>query len=223
RQIQLGVVPPGTKLAPIHKDILPWAKLSDDQKKVYARMMEVYAGYLAFTDHNIGRVIDAIEEAGQLDNTLIIYIMGDNGPSAEGSLQGGNNEIGVAANGVEETLEYLVSMMDKLGGPHGYNHYPVGWAQAMATPFGWMKQVASHFGGTRNGMVISWPKKIKDVGTIRRQFHHIIDVTPPILAPVEIEAPLTINGVTPRPIAGASMMYSFDNANAPPARREQDF
>src|SRR5262249_51074661 len=158
-----------------------WAKLSDDQKKVYARMMEVYAGYLAFTDHNIGRVIDAIEEMGQLDNTLIIYIMGDNGPSAEGSLQGTTNEVGTAANGVPEDIPFLLSMIDKRGGPQGYNHYPVGWCQAMATPFGWMKQVASHFGGTRNGLVISWPRKIKDVGTIRKQFHHIIDVTPTIL------------------------------------------
>src|SRR5262249_18185262 len=146
RQIKLGVVPAGTKLAPIPKDIQPWAKLSDDQKKVYARMMEVYAGYLAYTDHNIGRVIDAIEEAGQLDNPLIIYIMGDNGPSAEGSLQGTTNEVGTAANGVPEDMEFLLSMIDKLGGPQGYNHYPVGWCQAMATPFGWMKQVASHFG-----------------------------------------------------------------------------
>jgi arylsulfatase len=224
RQIKDGVVPEGTKLAPMPKDITPWDKLSGDQKKVYARMMEVYAGYLSFTDHNIGRVIEAIEESGQLDNTLIIFIMGDNGPSAEGSMQGTTNEIGVAANGVVEDLPFLLSMIDKLGGPEGYNHYPVGWAQAMATPFGWMKQVASHFGGTRNGLVISWPKKIqeKQYG-IRRQFHHVIDIMPTILEAVGVEAPTTINGTPQRPIEGVSMMYSFNNANAPPARRTQYF
>jgi arylsulfatase len=224
RQIEMGVVPKGTKLAPIPKEITPWAKLSDDQKKVYARMMEVYAGYLAFTDHNIGRVLDALEQDGQLDNTLVIYIMGDNGPSAEGSLQGTTNEIGTAANGVPEDMQYLLSMIDELGGPLGYNHYPVGWAQAMATPFGWMKQVASHFGGTRNGLVISWPKKIqeKQYG-LRRQFHHIIDVVPTILEAVGVEAPLVINGTPQRPIEGVSMMYTFADADAPPARRTQYF
>jgi arylsulfatase len=224
RQIKLGVVPAGTKLAPGHKDVTPWAKLSADQKRVYARMMEVYAGYLAFTDHNIGRVINAIEEAGQHDNTLIIYIMGDNGPSGEGSLQGSTNEVGVGVNGVQESIEYLVSMIDKLGGPQGYNHYPVGWAQAMATPFPWLKQVASHFGGTRNGLVISWPKRIKEQQYgLRKQFHHIIDVVPTILEAVGVEAPLSINGVTQRPIEGVSMMYTFANPTAPPARRTQYF
>jgi arylsulfatase len=223
RQIELGVVPKGTQLHAGHKDVKAWDTLSDDEKRVFARMMEVYAGYLAFTDHNIGRVMDAIEESGQLDNTLIIYIMGDNGPSAEGSLQGSNNEIGVAANGVEESIEYLVSIIDKLGGPSGYNHYPVGWAQAMATPFGWMKQVASHFGGTRNGLVISWPKRMKEAGAIRHQFHHIIDIMPTILEAVGVEAPTVINGTPQRPIEGVSMLYTFDNANAPPARRTQYF
>jgi arylsulfatase len=224
RQIKLGVVPQGTELVAMHKDVTPWAKLSDDQKKVYARMMEVYAGYLAFTDHNIGRVIDAVEEAGQLDNTLIIYIMGDNGPSAEGTLQGTTNEVGTAANGVPESMEFLLSMIDKLGGPQGYNHYPVGWCQAMATPFGWMKQVASHFGGTRNGLVISWPKKIQEPQYgLRKQFHHIIDIMPTILEAVGVEAPVTINGVMQRPVEGVSMMYTFANANAPPARRTQYF
>jgi arylsulfatase len=223
RQVEMGVVPQGTKLHGGHKDVKAWDSLSADEKKVFARMMEVYAGYLAFTDHNIGRVIDALEESGQLDNTLIIYIMGDNGPSAEGSLQGTTNEVGTAANGVVEDMAFLVSMIDKLGGPHGYNHYPVGWCQAMATPFGWMKQVASHFGGTRNGLVISWPKKMKEVGAIRRQFHHIIDIMPTILEAVGVEAPLAINGTPQRPVEGVSMMYTFDNANAPPARRTQYF
>jgi arylsulfatase len=225
RQIKLGVVPKGTKLAPMAKGITPWAKLSDDQKKVFARMMEVYAGYLAFTDHNIGRVIDALEETGQLDNTLIIYIQGDNGPSAEGSLQGTTNEVGTAANGVREDIAYLLTMLDQLGGPLGYNHYPVGWAQAMATPFGWMKQVASHFGGTRNGLVISWPKRIptEKQGGLRTQFHHVIDIAPTILEAVGVEAPVAINGVRQRPIEGVSMMYTFDDPKAPPARRTQYF
>jgi arylsulfatase len=223
RQIKLGVVPPGTKLVPMPKGITPWAKLSDDEKKVFARMMEVYAGYLAFTDHNIGRVIDAIEEAGQLDNTLIIYIMGDNGPSAEGSLQGSTSEIS-GARGLED-FAFLKSVIDELGGPKCYNHYPVGWAEAMATPFGWMKQVASHFGGTRNGLVISWPKRIpaEKQGGLLTQFHHVIDIAPTILEAVGVEAPLIINGTKQRPIEGVGMMYSFDDPKAPPARRTQYF
>jgi arylsulfatase A-like enzyme len=224
RQIDLGVVPKGTKLVPFpHKDMKAWETLSADEKKVFARMMEVYAAALAHADHHIGRVIDAIEEMGDLDNTMIIFIQGDNGPSAEGTLQGTTNEIGTAANGVPEDIAYLLSMLDELGGPKTYGHYPVAWAQAMATPFGWMKQVASHFGGTRNGMVISWPKRIKDVGTIRRQFHHVIDIAPTILEAVGVESPLMINGVQQKPIEGVSMMYTFDNANAPPARRTQYF
>jgi arylsulfatase A-like enzyme len=222
RQIKLGVVPAGTQLVPMPKDITPWAKLSDDQKKVYSRMMEVYAGFLAYTDHNIGRVIDAIEEAGQLDNTLIIYIQGDNGPSAEGTLQGATSEQG-GAHGFED-LAFLMSMIDELGGQKTYGHYPVGWAQAMATPFGWMKQVASHFGGTRNGLVISWPKTIKEpLYGLRSQFHHVIDIVPTILEAVGVEAPLTINGTLQRPIEGVSMMYTFKDPKAPPARRTQYF
>jgi arylsulfatase A-like enzyme len=221
RQIELGVVPKGTQLVPMPKGIEPWAKLSDDQKKVYARMMEVYAGYLAFADHNIGRVIDAVEEIGQLDNTIIIYLQGDNGPSAEGTLQGSTSESG-GARGLED-LPFLLSMYDELGGPKTYGHYPVGWAQAMATPFGWMKQVASHFGGTRNGLVISWPKNIKDTGGLRTQFHHVIDLVPTILEAVGVEAPLSINGTSQRPIEGVSMMYTFGDAKAPPTRRTQYF
>jgi arylsulfatase A-like enzyme len=223
QQIKLGVVPPGTKLAPGHKDIPAWASLNADQKKVYTRMMEVYAASLAHCDHHIGRVIDSLEEMGELDNTLIIYIQGDNGPSGEGSMQGTTNEIGTAVNGVPEDLAYLVSMIDKLGGPLSYGHYPVGWAQAMATPFQWIKQVASHFGGTRNGMVISWPKRIKDVGTIRRQFHHVIDVAPTILEAVGLEAPLVLNGIPQRPIEGVSMGYSFADPKAAGKHKTQYF
>lgn len=223
RQIKLGVVPPGTKLAPANKEIPAWDSLNADQKKVYARMMEVYAAALAHCDHHIGRVIDSLEEMGELDNTLIIYIQGDNGPSAEGSMQGTTNEVGTIANGVVEDLPFLLSMLDKLGGPQSYGHYPVGWAQAMASPFSWMKQVASHFGGTRNGMVISWPKRIKDVGTIRRQFHHVIDVAPTLLDAVGVEAPLILNGIPQKPMEGVSMLYSFADPKAPTKHPTQYF
>src|SRR5499427_1847164 len=202
RQIQLGVVPPGTKLSARPKEIPAWDSLNADQKRVYARMMEVYAGCLAYCDHNIGRVIQAVEDTGELDNTLIIYVMGDNGASGEGTLQGLSNEVGVAANGLEETIPYLLSVMDDLGGPLNYNHYPVGWAHAMDSPMQWTKQVASHFGGTRNGLVISWPKRIKDQGGVRSQFCHIIDITPTILEAAGVKEPTELNGVKQTPIEG---------------------
>src|SRR5499426_2319474 len=200
RQIQLGVVPQGTKLTPRPKEIPAWDSLSADQKKLYERMMEVYAGALAHCDYQIGRVIDAVAETGELDNTLIIYIMGDNGASAEGTLQGTTNEVATAANGVTEELPYLLSMIDKLGGPETYNHYPVGWCHAMDTPMQWTKQVASHFGGTRNGMVISWPKRIKAKGEIRPQFAHVIDILPTILEAAGVAMPGEIDGVKQKPL-----------------------
>src|SRR5262249_39326681 len=170
QQIKLGVVPKGTKLTPRPKEIPAWDSLDADRKKVYARMMEVYAGALAHCDHQIGRVIDAIAETGELDNTLIIYIQGDNGASAEGTLQGTTNEVATAANGVKEDIKYLLSMIDKLGGPETYNHYPVGWCHAMNSPMQWTKQVASHFGGVRKGAGISWPKRVQARGGARPQF-----------------------------------------------------
>src|SRR5262249_8911870 len=181
---------------------------------VYARMMEVYAGALAHCDHQIGRVIDAIAETGELDNTLIIYIMGDNGASAEGTLQGTTNEVATAANGVTEDIKYLLSMIDELGGPETYNHYPVGWCHAMNAPMQWTKQVASHFGGVRNGAVISWPKRIKARGEIRSQFHHVIDIVPTIYEAVGVEAPTSIDGVKQKPLEGVRMVYTFDDAKA---------
>ena len=159
RQIKSGTVPAGTQLTKRPNEIPAWDSLSPDQKRLYAHMMEVYAGALAYADNQIGRLLDALQETGQLDNTLVIFIMGDNGASAEGSLQGTTNEVATAGNGVAESLPYLLSMIDELGGPLTYNHYPVGWAHAMDAPMQWTKQVASHFGGTRNGMVISWPAK----------------------------------------------------------------
>jgi len=223
RQIKLGVVPAGTKLSPRPKEIPAWDPLTADQKKLYAYMMEVYAACLAYCDHNIGRVIQAVEDAGELDNTIIIYQMGDNGASGEGTLQGLSNEVGVAANGVKESLPYLLSVMDELGGPLHYNHYPVGWAHAMCSPFQWTKQVASHFGGTANNLVISWPKRIKQVGEVRSQFCHIIDVAPTILEAAGVKEPTMINGVKQTPIEGTSLVYTFDDAKAPTRHPTQYF
>ncbi len=214
RQKKLGIVPQDTKLTPRPKEIPAWDSLNADQKKVFARMMEAFAAALAHCDDQIGRVVDALEKDGQLDNTLVFYIQGDNGPSPEGGLQGTTNELGTGGNGVHESLEYLVSMIDELGGPMTYNHYPVGWCHAMATPMQWTKQVASHFGGTRNGLVISWPNRIKDRGGIRSQFHHVTDIAPTILEAVNLVEPVNINGVAQKPIEGVSMVYSFDKPKA---------
>jgi arylsulfatase A-like enzyme len=223
RQKQMGIIPPDTKLTPRPAELPAWDSLSADQKKLYARMAEVYAAALAHADYNIGRVIDAVDQLGELDNTLIIYIMGDNGSSGEGTLQGTTNEIAVNANNVTEDMPFLLSMMDELGGPKGYNHMPAAWAWGMDTPFQWTKQVASHFGGTGNGLVISWPKRIKDKGGIRTQFHHVIDIVPTIYEAVGITPPAMLNGEPQRPIEGVSMAYTFDDAKAPSTRKTQYF
>ena len=223
RQIAMGIAPVGTKLTPRPKEIPAWNTLSADQKMVYARMMEVYAGALAHADYQIGRVIQSLKDSGQYDNTIIIFIQGDNGASTEGSLQGTTNEIGVTGNGVPESIAYLKSRMDDLGGPTTYNHYPVGWAHAMNTPFQWAKVVASHFGGTSNGMVISWPGHIKDGGAIRPQFHHIIDITPTILEMTHIVAPDVLNGIKQKPIEGVSMASTLDSPAAPTTHHTQYF
>ncbi|HME31383.1 MAG TPA: arylsulfatase [Terriglobales bacterium] len=223
RQIKLGTVPAGTQLTKRPEQIPAWDSLSPDQKRLYAHMMEVYAGALSYADSQIGRLLDAVQESGQLDNTLVIFIMGDNGASAEGGLQGTTNEIATAGNGVKESLPYLLSMMDELGGPLTYNHYPVGWAHAMDSPMQWTKQVASHFGGTRNDMVISWPIRIKDKGGIRPQFSSVIDITPTIYEAAGITPPTEIDGVKQKPIEGTSLVYTFDNANAPTQHTTQYF
>src|SRR5215468_8051092 len=186
-------------------------------------MMEVYAGALSHADSQIGRVLDAVEEAGQLDNTLIIFEMGDNGASAEGTLQGTTNEVATAANGVTESIPYLLSMIDQLGGPLTYNHYPVGWAHAMDAPMQWTKQVASHFGGTRNGLVISWPARIRNKGGIRSQFAHVIDIVPTIYEAAGITPPTEMDGVKQKPLEGVSLAYTFDNANVPTRHTTQYF
>ena len=223
RQIKLGIVPANTQLTKRPEQIPAWDTLSADQKRLYAHMMEVYAGALSYADDQIGRVLDAVQESGQLDNTLVFFIMGDNGASAEGTMQGTTNEVATAGNGVKESLPFLLSMMDQLGGPMTYNHYPVGWAHAMDAPFQWTKQVASHFGGTRNGMVISWPARIKDKGGIRPQFCHVIDIVPTIYEATGITAPNVMDGVKQTPLAGVSLVYTFDNPNAPTRHTTQYF
>jgi arylsulfatase len=223
RQKQLGIVPANTKLTPRPKELPAWDSLTAAQKKLYARMAEVYAGALAHADYNIGRVIDAIDELGLLDNTLIIFINGDNGCSGEGTLQGTTNEVAVNANGVTEDFEYLLAKMEDLGGPKAYNHMPAGWAWGFDSPFQWTKQVASHFGGIANGMVISWPKRIKDKGGIRTQFHHVIDIAPTIYEAIGITPPAMLDGVPQKPLEGVSMVYAFDDAKAPSMRKMQYF
>jgi arylsulfatase A-like enzyme len=220
-QKKLGVVPADTALAPWPKDVPAWNTLNADQKKVYAHMMEVYAAAVAQSDHEIGRVLDSLEASRQLDNTLVIYIEGDNGASGEGTLEGTTNELG--GNLQPESLAFKLSMMDELGSDRTYNHYPVGWALAMDTPFQWCKQVASHFGGTQNGLAISWPKGIKARGEIRSQFQHVIDIVPTILEAVGIRPPATVNGTPQKPIEGVSMAYTFADANAPTRHTTQYF
>ncbi|HEY6384250.1 MAG TPA: arylsulfatase [Candidatus Acidoferrum sp.] len=223
RQKKLGVVPADTQLTKRPEEIPAWDSLSADQKRLFSHMMEVYAAALAYCDNQIGRLIDAVEESGQLDNTLVIFIMGDNGASPEGSLQGTTNEVGTAGNGVPESLSYLLSVMNELGGPLAYNHYPVGWAHAMDSPMQWTKQVASHFGGTRNGLVISWPAKIKDKGGLRSQFCHLIDIVPTIYEAAGITPPDILDGVKQKPLDGTSLMYTVDNAKAPTRHTTQYF
>ncbi len=222
RQKEMGIIPPDTKLTPRPKEIQAWDSLDADRKKVYARMMEVFAAALAHADYQIGRILDAIEEQGDLDNTLVIYIQGDNGASAEGTPQGLLNEMTIA-NNIPEDFSEILRRMDELGGPLTYNHFPVGWAHATDTPFQWTKQIASHFGGTRNGLVISWPARIKDKGGIRTQFHHVIDIAPTILEAVGLSAPAMLNGVPQTPIEGVSMVYTFDDAKAASRHRTQYF
>lgn len=224
RQLELGVIPPGTKLTPRPDAIEAWESLDKEHQEVFARMMEVYAGALAHADYQINRVLDAIEETGRLDNTLVIYIQGDNGPSGEGGAQGMLNEI-TLFNGVKENWEDIRAAYEAgtLGGPMHFNHKPAAWAHAMATPFQWTKLVASHFGGTRNGMVISWPEKIKAKGELRTQFHHVIDVLPTILEAANIPAPIEVNGVAQKPIEGTSMVYTFEQPEAPSTHTTQYF
>ncbi len=225
-QKKLGVIPKDAKLTPWPDDLLKrWDQLSDDEKKLFLRQVDVFAAYVAYTDHEIGRVIQAIEDIGKLDNTLIIYINGDNGTSAEGTLQGTPNEVAMF-NGVEVPVEVqLKEFYDVWGSEQTYNHMAVAWAWAFDTPFSWTKQIASHFGGVRQGMAISWPKVIKDKGGIRHQFHHVIDIVPTILEAAGIRQPEIVDGIAQSPIEGVSMLYTFDKqkADAPSAHKTQYF
>jgi|WetSurSiteA1Bulk_404760.scaffolds.fasta_scaffold00203_5 arylsulfatase A-like enzyme len=222
RQIKLGVVPEGTKLAPKPEAIKDWDTLSAEEKKLFARQMEIYAGFGEYADTEIGRLIDSIGELGQLENTLIFYIVGDNGTSAEGGMNGMFNE-NTYFNGVPETVADIMKHYDQLGGPMSYPHMAAGWAVAGDTPFTWTKQVASSFGGTRNGMVIHWPERIKAKGEVRSQFHHVIDVAPTILEAAGLPEPKTVNGTVQEPIEGVSMLYSFDDAKAADKHTTQYF
>lgn len=222
RQKQQGIVPQDTDLTTRSPGIPAWNTLSADEKKLYTRMMEIYAGYLEQTDYNVGRVVKAIDDMGIGDNTLVIYIVGDNGASAEGG-PGGSTNLEGAMNGVVPTTAQMLPMLDDLGTWKTYNHLPVGWAHALDTPFQWTKQIASHFGGTRNGMVVSWPARIKQKGEIRSQWHHVIDILPTVLDAVHVQQPVEVNGVKQRPIEGASMAYTFDQTSAPSTRRTQYF
>ena len=222
RQKAAGVVPADTKLTERSAGIPAWDSLNADQKKVFAHMMEVYAAALSHADNQMGRILDTIEAQGELDNTLVIYIQGDNGASGEGGMQGLLNEMTVF-NAIPEDMKEVIRRMDELGGPTTFNHYPVGWAHAMDTPFQWTKQIASHFGGTRNGMVISWPARIKDKGGLRTQFSSVIDIMPTLLEAVGVPAPTRINGVAQKPIEGTSLVYTFDDAKAPSKHTTQYF
>ena len=224
RQLEMGVVPRGTKLTPRPKEIPAWDDHSDAEKRLFARQAENYADFLAHADFEVGRVVDAITEMGELENTLVIYIIGDNGSSAEGTLTGTLNEM-MSLNGFQPTIDQVINRMDEIGLPGTSPHYAVGWAWAGDTPFQWTKQVASHFGGTRNGTIISWPKKISDRGGTRFQFHHSIDIAPTILEAVGISEPSMVNGVPQKPIEGVSMAYSFlpSNADAQSKRYVQYF
>ncbi len=224
RQKELGVIPPDCQLTSRHSEIPAWDSISAEMKPVLARQMEVYAGFLEHTDHQVGRLIDALQDLEILDDTLIYVIIGDNGASAEGSLQGTYNEmVTITGFGHLETPEFLNAHLDQFGGPEAYNHYAVGWAHAMDTPYQWTKQVASHFGGTRNGTIVHWPKGITAKGEIRSQFHHVIDIAPTILEVAGLPEPVFVNGVQQKPIEGVSMMYSFNDAKAADRHETQYF
>ncbi|MEH2366963.1 arylsulfatase [Nostoc sp.] len=229
RQLALGIIPADTKLTPRPAELPAWDSLTPTEQKVYARQAEVFAGFLSHTDAQIGRVIDAIDQLGELDNTLVFFIAGDNGASAEGGLTGSVNELKVF-NGVAESPQEVLAAFDDLGGPKTFNHFHAAWAWAVDSPFQWTKQIASHFGGTRNGLVVAWGdasgglrQRIKDRGGLRSQFHHVIDIAPTILEAVGIEEPEVVNGVKQQPIEGTSLVYSFDDPAVPSHHKTQYF
>lgn len=224
RQIQLGVIPPDCALTERPKEIPAWDEMPASLKPVLERQMEIYAGFLEYTDFHVGRLVEALQELEVLDDTLIYYIIGDNGASAEGTVNGSFNETFIF-NGMSslETPEFLAAHIDEFGGPKSYNHYAVGWAHAMDTPYQWTKQVASHWGGTRNGTIVHWPRGIQGNGEVRRQFHHVIDVAPTVLEAAGLPEPQFVHGVQQKPYEGVSMLYSFDDASAAERHETQYF
>jgi arylsulfatase A-like enzyme len=224
RQKELGVVAPETELTPRHEEIPAWDDMPHELKPVLARQMEIYAGFLEHTDHHVGRLVDALEGLGVLEDTLVYYIVGDNGASAEGTVNGSFNELFVF-NGMAalETPEFMASKIEEFGGPGAYNHFAVGWAHAMDTPYQWTKQVASHWGGTRNGMIVHWPVGFSAKGEIRQQFHHVIDIAPTVLEAAGIPEPTVVHGVEQRPYEGVSMRYAFDDGAAADRHTTQYF
>ena len=224
RQKKLGVIPQDCQLTQRHKEIPSWDEMPAALKPVLVRQMEVYAGFMEYVDYHVGRLLDSIKKLGILDDTLVYYIIGDNGGSGEGTLHGTYNEM-INFNGASalETPEFMMARLDKFGGPESYNHYAVGWAHAMDTPYQWTKQVASHWGGTRNGTIVHWPKRIQGKGEIRSQFCHVIDVAPTILEVAGLPQPLSVNGVQQHPIEGVSMAYAFNDAKAAEQHETQYF
>jgi arylsulfatase A-like enzyme len=222
RQIEMGIVPKGTKLAPKPEAIQNWESLTPDQKKLFTRQAEVFAGFLDMADHEIGRLVEAVEESGQADNTMIIFVYGDNGTSAEGGMNGMFSEM-TYFNGVQETVEDMLKKYDKWGGPETYPHMAAGWAVMFDTPFQWTKQIPSDFGGTKVGMAIRWPKIIKSNGGLRTQFSHVIDIAPTILEAAGLPEPKIVNGVEQRPMDGTSLVYSFNDPNAKEKHTTQYF
>jgi arylsulfatase A-like enzyme len=224
RQKELGVIPPDAELTERPAEIPAWNDMPDDLKPVLARQMEVYAGFLEHTDHHVGRLIDSLADIEILHDTLIFYIIGDNGASAEGTPNGCFNEIAVlnGAAGIE-TAQFMASRVDDFGTPAAYNHYAVGWAHAMDTPYQWTKQVASHWGGTRNGTIVHWPNGFSARNEIRSQFHHVIDLAPTVLEATSLPEPVSVNGVQQMPLEGVSMAYSFDDAKAEERHTTQYF
>ncbi|MGA7139633.1 MAG: arylsulfatase [Terriglobales bacterium] len=222
RQVKLGVIPPNTKLTERSEGLPAWDSLNTDQKRLYARMMEVFAGYGASVDYEMGRIIDAVKQLPDADNTVFIYIAGDNGSSAEGGLEGTLNE-NLFFNGIADHWQNELKVIDEIGGPKHFNHFPSSWAHAMDTPLQWTKQVASHFGGTRNPMIVSWPARIKDKGGLRNQFLHIIDVVPTLYELIGITPPTELNGIEQKPLDGISFEFTFDDAKAKSRRVTQYF
>lgn len=222
KQKERGVVPKDTVLTPRPEGLPAWDSLSANDKKIAARLMETYAGFLAHTDHEVGRLVQSLKDSGAYDNTLFIYIVGDNGGSPEGGLSGSLNYMGVL-QGLAEDQAANLRRLENIGGPDTYPHFPVGWAWALNTPFQWTKTVASHLGGTRNPLVVTWPKRITDKGGLRSQFGHVNDIAPTILEAVGIEAPGEVNGIAQKPMNGTSLVYSFNDAKAPEKHTTQYF